>query len=145
MLTVREHLTAIGSANLDAALRYVTTSLGTTARLLQLQHNAAQKLLADNAESLRALTVGRSSNDDFFSRWPQLYFGNVQTLFGVTRECVEIASLSQAELVRLMSEQAATVNKSVTDAVGSFVARAVPAAAQQSPQPAAVAKSRKAA
>jgi hypothetical protein len=119
MLDVTPQLTAINSANPDAMVRFVATSLDDAERLLKSQHEVAKKLFADNAEAFRAM-VDPAGNGEALAEWPKLCAGNVGKIFDVTRESIELIAHSQAEFVQMMGRQAATLHQSVAETVASL-------------------------
>jgi hypothetical protein len=114
-----EQLNAINNATLNAVSRFVTASLGDAERLFKLEWEGSQKVFAGGVEAFRAMAAP-DGVDGFFEQWPKVYAENTQKLLEVNRECLEILSRTQTEFVRLLSEETATINRAVADAVNSL-------------------------
>jgi phasin family protein len=119
MFDVTQQLSAIHRANLDATARFVAVSFDDAERLFRLQHDTTRRLFAENVEAIKAM-VGPDGNGEALAEWPRRYAANLNCIFDATRECFELVSHTQAELVRLMNEQAATINRSVTQTARSL-------------------------
>lgn len=116
-----EQLNTINNATLNAVSRLVTASLDEAERLMKLEWEGTQKVLAGGAEVLRAMATPPAERDAFFAQWPRAYAENTQKLFEVNREYIELLSHTQTEFVRVLREETATINRAVAEAVNSFV------------------------
>lgn len=116
MMDVTQQLSAINSAGFDAAARFVSASFDDAERLFRLQHDATRRLFSDNIEAFRAI-VEPAGNGDGLAELPKRYAENLGRMAEVARECVALVSQRQAELVRMMGEQAATINRTVAQTV----------------------------
>jgi Phasin protein len=116
-----EQMNAINSATLNAVSRLFTASLGDAERLFKLEWEGSQRAFASGVAALRAMTTP-GGTDAFLQQWPKVYAENTQKLLEVNRERMEILSRNQTELVRVLGEETATINRAVADAVNSIIA-----------------------
>lgn len=113
-----DELTANGKANVEVALKAITSSFGNLERLTALNINTARTLLDDNVGAARAMLSAKDVRE-LVGLQASLAQPMVEKLAAYNRSVYEIVSQNQSEFVRLVESQIADLNKKFTSALDS--------------------------
>ena len=123
MFNAQQQFAELGQANLEKSLRVTNIALAGVERLFQLQMGIARDLLAENAETAKAL-AGVKNVQDLVDLQKGLAQPNVEKTIAVARTVYEAASSTQAELNKLVEEQVLEFNKNLVSTLDKAVAQA---------------------
>ena len=120
MYQTPEQLIAFNKANVETALRFAGVALDGAERLLDLQMKTAKSALADGIQSARMLTSVRD-----FEQLAALKDTVVQPSFekasAYAKEVYDVATVTSADLNKLVEEQVSEFNKQVVAALDQIV------------------------
>ncbi|MCW3481170.1 phasin family protein [Neisseriaceae bacterium JH1-16] len=103
---------ALGQAQFDKAVRLSSLFISSAERVANLQLELSRKVLADNAQTLKALTEvkdAKSLSDLQASKVQP----SIDQAFTTARQVYDVAVATQNEITALFEEQIADLNKSV--------------------------------
>ncbi len=115
---VKEQLSAVAQANVDTALRYASIILGSTERMIAIQVEAAKNAFAISAQNAKALSSVKDVQELDTLR-TNLVKPSVEQAADYARSIYNVATSTQAELSKLVEEQAANFNRQVVEAIDS--------------------------
>ena len=113
-----DEITANSKANIEIALKAITSSFGNLERLTALNINTARTLLDDNVGAARAMLSAKDVRE-LVGLQASLAQPMVEKLAAYNRSVYEIVSQNQSEFVRLVESQIADLNKKFTSALDS--------------------------
>lgn len=123
MYQTPEQLIAINKAGFEAALRFAGVALGGAERLMELQLKTARSALNDGIENARTLGAVRD-----FEQLSTLKDTVVQPSFekatAYAKEVYDVASVTQADLSKLVEEQVSELNKQFVAVLDQMVKNA---------------------
>ncbi|MBC7945064.1 MAG: phasin family protein [Burkholderiales bacterium] len=123
---VKEQLSAVNQANVDTALRYASIILGSAERMIAIQVEAAKTAFATGAQNAKALSSVKDVQE-LDSLRANLVKPSVEQASEYARSIYNVATSTQAELSKLVEEQAAEFNRQMVQAIDS-VEKTSPAA-----------------
>ena len=123
MYQTPEQLIAINKASMEAALRFAGVALGGAERLIELQLKTARSVLTDGIESARALTSVRDF-EQLAALKDTVVQPNFEKATAYAKEVYDVASVTQADLSKVVEEQVGEFNKQVVAALDQFVKNA---------------------
>lgn len=123
---VKEQLSAVNQANVDAALRYASIILGSAERMIAIQVEAAKSAFAIGAQNAKSLSSVRDVQE-LDSLRSTLVKPSIEQASDYARSIYNVATSTQAELSKLVEEQAAEFNRQVVEAIDT-VEKTSPAA-----------------
>lgn len=113
-----DEITANSKANIEIALKAITSSFGNLERLTALNINTTRSLLDDNVGAIRAMLSAKDVRELVGLQASQAQ-PLVEKLAAYNRSVYEIVSQNQSEFVRLVESQIADLNKKFTSALDS--------------------------
>ena len=120
MYQTPEQLIAFNKANIETVLRFAGVALDGAERMMDLQIKAAKSALADGIQSARMLTSVRD-----FEQLAALKETVVQLSFekasAYAKEVYDVATVTSADLNKLVEEQVSEFNKQVVAALDQIV------------------------
>lgn len=120
MTAVPEQFSALGKAQLDAALRFATVAAESAEKLVDLQLKSARAAFSDGAKNAKALSEVKD-----VAELPAWTSANFQPGFdkatAYARSLYDLASGTQSEISALLESQVAEFNKQVTVALEAAV------------------------
>lgn len=128
MTTVPEQFSALGKAQLDAALRFAAVAAESAEKLVDLQLKTARSTFSEGAKNMKALSEMKD-----VAELPAWTTANVQPgvdkASAYARSLYDLASGAQSEITALLEGQIAEFNKQVTEALDAAV-KAAPAGSE---------------
>lgn len=113
-----DEITANSKANIEIALKAITSSFGNLERLTALNINTTRSLLDDNVGAIRAMLSAKDVRELVGLQASQAQ-PLVEKLAAYNRSVYEIVSQNQSEFVRLVESQIADLNKKFSSALDS--------------------------
>lgn len=105
-------MVTINKANLEAAFNFANTILAGTERLLNLQLNAAEDVLVENAN---ALVTAKDPKD--LSALRAAFEANLEKTLSYSRSVYEAAVETRSELVKIVEGRVAQFNNNLVEAL----------------------------
>jgi phasin family protein len=120
MTAIPEQFSALGKAQLDAALRFATAAAESAEKLVDLQLKSARAAFSDSAKNLMALSEVKDVAE--LPAWTHANFQpGVDKATAYARSLYDLASGTQSEISALLEGQVAEFNKQVTLALDAAV------------------------
>lgn len=120
MTTVPEQFSALGKAQLDAALRFAAIAAEGAEKLVDLQLKSARTAFSEGAKNAKAFAEVKNIAE--LPAWTSASFQpGVDKATAYARSLYDLASGIQSEISVLLEEQVAEFNKQVTAALDAAV------------------------
>jgi len=120
MTAVPEQFSALGKAQLDAALRFATVAAESAEKLVDLQLKSARTAFSDGAKQVKAFAEVKDVAD--LPAWTSASFQpGVDKATAYARSLYDLAAGTQSEISALLEGQVAEFNKQVTAALDAAV------------------------
>ena len=116
MATKQDQFNEIQKKNLDAAMRLAQMSIENSQRIMELQVATAKSLFEEGVENAKALSSAKDPKDLLTLR-AQYAQSTTEKMLACAREMAEMASRTQAEVGKLVSEQLSSGGKDVFEAM----------------------------
>ncbi|NMG76649.1 phasin family protein [Aromatoleum diolicum] len=116
MATKQDQFNEIQKKNLEAAMRLAQMSIENSQRIMELQVATAKSLFEEGVENAKALSTAKDPKDLLALR-SQYAQSTTEKMLGCAREMAELASRTQAEVGKLVSEQLSSGGKDVFEAM----------------------------
>lgn len=125
MTAIPEQFSALGKAQLDAALRFATVAAESAEKLVDLQLKTARSAFSDGAKNVKALSEVKDVAE--LPAWTNANLQpGIDKATAYARSLYDLASSAQSEISALLEGQIAEFNKQVTAALDAAV-KAAPA------------------
>lgn len=112
MFTTTQEFSALGQSQFDKAVRFSSIVLAGAERLAALQLDLSRKLLADNAQAIKALSEAKDPKA-FAEVQSSLAQPSIDQAFSVARNVYDAALATQNELAAFVEEQIAEGNQTL--------------------------------
>jgi phasin family protein len=120
MAEPKEQFNEIQRRNMEAAMRLAQLAIDNAQRVMALQSELAQKLLTDSLASARAQTEARDGQEVFALR-ASYAKETAEQLVQTASRMAEIGNEARVEFSRLLTEQLASGNKEMSEAMQGFL------------------------